>query len=50
MQGQVSRRNKSSEEFAGDLTNVPERTQAKYEEMNFHFTRLHAVLSVLIPR
>ena len=29
---------KTSEEFAGDL-NVPERTQANHEEMNFHFSR-----------
>ena len=48
MQGQVSRRNKSSEEFAGDLTYVPERMQAKYEEMNFHFTRPHTVLTIAL--
>ena len=34
-----------SEEFAGDL-NMLERTQANHEEMNFHFSRPHSVLSV----
>ena len=38
---------KTSEEFAGDL-NVPERTQANHEEMNFHFSRPHTDLSVLL--
>ena len=47
MQGQVSRRTRSSEEFAGDL-NVLERTQANHEEMNFHFSRPHTNLSVLL--
>ena len=36
---------KTSEEFAGDL-NVPERTQANHDEMNFHFTRPHTAISV----
>ena len=36
-----------SEEFAGDLR-VPERTQANHEEMNFHFSRPHTALSVLL--
>ena len=36
---------KMFEEFAGDL-NVPERTQANHEEMNFHFSRPHTALSV----
>ena len=35
------------EEFAGDLR-LPERTQANYEEMNFHFSRPHNALSVLL--
>ena len=26
---------------------MPERTQANHEEMNFHFSRPHTVLSVL---
>ena len=47
MQGQVSRRAKTSEEFAGDLK-LPERTQANHEEMNFHFSRPHTTLSVLL--
>ena len=47
MQGQVSRRAQTSEEFAGDLK-VPERTQAKHEEMNFHFSRPHTVLTVAL--
>ena len=34
-----------SEEFPGDL-NMLERTQANHEEMNFHFSRPHSVLSV----
>ena len=48
MQGQVSRRPLTSEEFAGDLTNMPERTQANHEEMNFHFSRPHTVLTVAL--
>ena len=47
MQGQVSRRAKTSKEFAGDLK-LPERTQANHEEMNFHFSRPHTALSVLL--
>ena len=47
MQGQVSRRAQTSEEFAGDLK-VPERTQANHEEMNFHFSRPHTVLTVAL--
>ena len=47
MQGQVSRRAKTSEEFARDLK-LPERTQANHEEMNFHFSRPHTALSVLL--
>ena len=35
------------EKFAGDL-NMLERTQANHEEMNFHFSRPHTVLSVLL--
>ena len=27
---------------------VPERTQANHEEMNFHFSRPHTALSVLL--
>ena len=38
---------KTSEEFAGDLK-VPERTHAKHEEMNFHFSRPRTDLSVLL--
>ena len=38
---------KMSEEFVGDL-NMPERTQANHEEMNFHFSRSHTDLSVLL--
>ena len=38
---------KTSEEFAGDL-NVPERTQANHQEMNFHFSRPHTALSILL--
>ena len=38
---------KTTEEFAGDL-NVPERTQANHEEMNFHFSRPHTALFVLL--
>ena len=34
-------------EFAGDLS-MPERTQANHEEMNFHFSRPHTALSVLL--
>ena len=48
MQGQVSRRALMSEEFAGDLTKLPERTQANHDEMNFHFSRPHITLSVLL--
>ena len=47
MQGQISRHAKASEEFAGDLK-MPERTQANHEEMNFHFSRPHTALSVLL--
>ena len=47
MQGQVSRRAKTSEEFAVD-PKLPERTQANHEEMNFHFSRPHTALSVLL--
>ena len=35
------------EEFARDL-NVLERMQANHEEMNFHFSRPHTALSVLL--
>ena len=38
---------KTFEEFAGDL-NVPERTHANHEEMNFHFSRPHTAISVLL--
>ena len=38
---------KTSEEFAGDL-NVPKRTHANHEEMNFDFSRPHTDLSVLL--
>ena len=38
---------KTSEEFAGDL-NVHERTHANHEEMNFHFSRAHSALPVLL--
>ena len=38
---------KTSEEFAGDL-NMPERTQANHEEMDFHFSHPHIALSVLL--
>ena len=48
MQGQVSRRALTSEEFAGDLTKMAERTQANHDEMNFHFTRPHTEISVLL--
>ena len=48
MQGQVSRRALTSEEFAGDLTKMRERTQANHDEMNFHFTRPHTEISVLL--
>ena len=47
MQGQVSRRTYSSDEFAGDL-NLLERTKANHEEMNFHFSRPHIDESVLL--
>ena len=47
MQGQVSRRAQTSEEFVGDLK-LPERTQANHEEMNFHFSRPHTVLTVAL--
>ena len=36
MQGQVSRRALTSEEFDRDLTKLPERTQANHDEINFH--------------
>ena len=48
MQGQVSRRALTSEEFAGGLTKMPERTHANHDEMNFHFTRPHTEISVLL--
>ena len=48
MQGQVSKRALTSEEFAGGLTKMPERTQANHDEMNFHFTRPHTEISVLL--
>ena len=38
---------KMSEEFAGDM-NMPKRTQANHEEMNFHFSRPHTAISVLL--
>ena len=47
LQGQVSRRARTSEEFAGDL-NMLERTQANQEEMNFPFSRPHSTISVLL--
>ena len=47
MQGQVSRCVQTSEEFAGGLK-VPDRTQANHEEMNFHLSRPHTALSVLL--
>ena len=47
MQGQVSRRAQTSEEFAGDLK-VPDRTQVNHEEMNPHLSRPHTVLYVLL--
>ena len=47
MQGQVSRRALTSEEFAGGLTNMPERMLANHDEINFHFTRPHTAISVL---
>ena len=47
MKGQVSRQTKSSEEFSGDL-NLLERTQANHEEKNFHFSRPHTALPVLL--
>ena len=40
----------TSEEFAGGLTKMPERTQANHDEMNFHFTHPPNSLSVLIAR
>ena len=45
--GQVSRRAKTSEEFAGDLK-LPDRTQANHEEMNSHFSGPHTALSVAL--
>ena len=36
-----------SDEFVGDL-NMLKRTQANHEEMNFHFSRPHTALSVLL--
>ena len=47
MQGQVSRRAQTYEEFAGDLK-VPDRMHANHEKMNPHFSRPHTVLSVLL--
>ena len=47
MQGQVSRRAKTSKEFAGDLK-LPERTHASHEETNSHFSHPHISLSVLL--
>ena len=38
---------KTSEEFARDL-NMPERTQANHEEMNFHFSRPHTALTIAL--
>jgi len=38
----------TSEEFAGDLMKLPERTQANHDEMNSHFTRPTSVLSMLL--
>ena len=37
-----------SEEFAGGLAKMPARTQANHDEMNFHFTRPHTEISVLL--
>ena len=37
-----------SKEFVGGLTKMPERTQANHDEMNFHFTRPHTEISVLL--
>ena len=45
MQGQVSRRTYSSDEFAGDL-NVLERTKANHEEMNHSF--LTTAISIIV--
>ena len=47
MQGQVSRRAHTFEEFVGDLK-VSDRAQANHEEMNPHFSRPHTALSVLL--
>ena len=48
MQGKVSsRKPKSSDAIAGDLS-MPDRMQANHEEMNFHFSHPHIVLSVLL--
>ena len=47
MQGQVSRRAQTSEEFAGDLR-MPDRTQANHEEMDSHFSRPYSAISVLL--
>ena len=47
MQGQVSRRTWTSDEFAGDL-NMLERMQANHEEMNFHFSHPPTTISVLL--
>ena len=38
---------KTSEEIAEDLK-MPKRMQANHEEMNFHFSRPHIALSVLL--
>ena len=48
MQGQVSRRAKTSKEFAGDLRML-DRTQTNHGEMNFHFSSPRISLSVLLP-
>ena len=45
MQGQVSRRTLTSEEFAGDLTNCL-NGRMHHEEMNPHFSRPHTAISV----
>ena len=36
-----------SEKFARDLK-LPKKTQANHEEMNFHFSRPHTSISVLL--
>ena len=38
---------KTTEEFAGDL-NMLERMHANHEEMNFHFSRPHTILTVAL--